>query len=439
MSGAGIALTTASALIFLGLLVLDLMDVLQNPYAGIVVFVLVPLLFVVGLLLIPLGIRRERRRLIAEGAVEPGWPTLDLRDQNLRRSLGFVAVATLVNVLILSMASFGAVHYTESQAFCGQTCHEPMTPEFTAHQVGVHAKVECVSCHVGPGARGFIRGKLAGTRQLYLFMRGTFNRPIPAPVHNLPAITGTCLQCHWPERHVGDVVKTFYEHADDETNTATKTTVRLHVGGARGGTGNHGAGIHWHTNQANVIEYVTTDDKREVIPYVRQTLPDGSVREYFAEGVTAATIAGQPRRRMDCLDCHNRPAHVYGSTPERAVDEAIGEGLIDAKIPFVRREAVKAVSAEYPSHDVALPRIEQALREALKGASDEPALRRAIDVTQEIYRRRVFPEMKITWGTYPNQRGHMVSTGCFRCHDESHKTAAGVTISQDCAKCHTIE
>ena len=436
ISAVGIALTTASAVLFLFLLGLGLLGFLQNPYSGLVIFVLLPALFVLGLLLIPFGLWRERRKQPA--AAEPSWPTLNLSDPNLRRALGFVLVATLINLAILSVASFGAVEYSESQTFCGQTCHEPMTPEFTAHRVAPHANVHCVSCHVGPGARGFIAGKLAGTRQLYLFMRGTFHRPIPAPVHNLPAVSGTCLTCHWSDRFIGDVVKEIYEHADDEANTATKTTVRLHVGGARGGAGG-GSGIHWHTNPANVVDYVAADDKREQIPYVRTTLPDGSVREYFAEGVTAADVAGKPRRRMDCIDCHNRPAHSYSSSPERAVDAAIGDGLIDAKLPFVRREAVRALKVGYPSHEVALPQIEQAMRAAMKGASDQAALGRAIEVTQGIYRRSIFPSMKITWGTYPNLRGHTESTGCFRCHDESHKAPDGRVIRQDCEMCHSIE
>ena len=436
-SAIGVALTTASALIFLFLLVLDLLGVLQNPYMGIVVFVLLPTLFAIGLLLIPLGRSRQRRRAGADGAGEPSWPRLDLSDPSMRRALLFFAVATLANIVILSTATFGAVHYSESQAFCGQTCHEPMTPEFTAHRAGPHAKVECVSCHVGPGVGGYVQGKLAGVRQLYLYTLGTYHRPIPAPVHNMPAVEDTCQQCHWSDRYIGDITKVIYEHADDEANTESKTTLRLHVGGARDGRG--GSGIHWHTNAANVIEYVTTDDKREQIPYVRLTQPDGSVREYFAEGVTAADVADKPRRRMDCLDCHNRPAHAYASTPEREVDAAIGEGLIDAKLPFVRREAVRALAAAYPSHEVALPEIERAMRESLKSASDAAAVNRAVEVTQWIYGRSVFPSMQITWGTYPNQRGHTVATGCFRCHDESHKTSEGRAISQDCETCHTIE
>lgn len=433
LSAIGVALTTASALLFLILLALDLSGALQNPYDGILIFLIMPALFVLGLILIPMGLRRSR---LQDPAAQAGWPTFKLGDPPLRHAVIFVVVATAINVVILSVASFGAVHYSESEQFCGQACHTPMTPEFTAHGVGPHANVTCVSCHVGPGARGFIAGKMAGTRQLYLFTRGTFHRPIPTPVHNLPAVEGTCLTCHWADRNIGDIEKTIYEHADDEANTPTATSLLLHVGGARAGTGS-GKGIHWHANPTNIVEYVATDDTREQISYVRASRADGTVREYFAEKVTPESIAGRPRRRMDCTDCHNRPAHSYSSSAARDIDAALGAGLIDAKVPFVRREAVRALVAEYPTREAAFAQIEQSMRDALKGA-DEAALRRAIEVTQGIYRRSVFPDMKITFGTYPNQRGHTVSTGCFRCHDEAHTTRDGLAISQDCETCHTM-
>ena len=317
-----------------------------------------------------------------------------------------------------------------------------MEPEFTAHQSGPHARVHCVACHVGPGPGGFVAAKLNGTRQLWLASTGTFSRPIPTPLESMPDVRMSCEQCHWPDRFVGDKVNVIYEHADDEANTQTMTTVRLHVGGPITGTGS-GTGIHWHMNRGNEIEYVALDEKREQIPYVRVATPDGRVREYFAEGVTAADVAGKARRRMDCLDCHNRPAHRFGSSPERAVDAAIGEGRINAKIPFIRRDAVRALMTPYASHEVAVTEIERTLRDAanarLPHAFEEADLRQAIGVTQAIYRSNVFPSMKVGWGTYPNQIGHTVSTGCFRCHDENHKTTDGVAISQDCELCHSFE
>ena len=441
ISGIGVALTTASALLFLFLIALELLGFLQNPYVGILVFIVVPALFVLGLLLIPLGLWLDRRR--RRGEVPPSaWPKLDLKEPATRRMATFVAVATLVNLAIISMASYGAVEYSESEAFCGQVCHDVMGPEFTAHQNGPHSRVDCVSCHVGPGAGAFLSAKLNGSRQLWLVATGSYRRPIPAPIEGLPDVRSTCEQCHAPDRFVGDKIKVFYEHADDAPNTETKTTVRLHVGGPVSGTGS-GTGIHWHMNRANVVEYVAEDETREKIPYVRVTTSDGKVREYFAEGVAPATIDGRPRRRMDCLDCHTRPAHSFGASPERAVDAAIGAGMINAKIPFVRREAIRALRAAYPSHDVALPQIERTMREAMNAqlphAFDEADLRKAIGVTQAIYRHNVFPSMKIDWGTYADQSGHTTSAGCFRCHDETHKTRDGLAIRQDCELCHTIE
>jgi hypothetical protein len=439
ISAIGIALTTASAFLFLTLLGLELLGYLRNPYAGIVVFMLVPALFALGLLLIPIGLWLERRR----GArPESGWPVMNFGDPNIRRATVFVVVATLINIAILSVASFGAVEYSESQAFCGQACHSVMSPEFIGHQAGPHARVHCVTCHVGPGTGAFLSAKLNGSRQLALVASGNYHRPIPTPIDNLPAAEVTCQQCHSPDRYIGDVTRVIYEHADDEANTQTKTTVRLKVGGTIRGTSSS-SGIHWHMNPDNVVEYVAGDDKREQIPYVRTSTPDGQVREYLAEGVTPADIAGKPRRRMDCLDCHSRPAHSFGTAAERAVDEAIGEGRIDAKIPFIRREAVRVLRAAYPSHDVASTQIERSLREAFNARQpqgvEEASLQRAIAVTRAIYTANVFPTMNITWGTYPNQRGHTTSTGCFRCHDEGHKTRDGLAISQDCELCHVIE
>jgi hypothetical protein len=440
ISRIGVALTTASALLFTFLVVIDYLGLLENPYAGLVVFVLVPGLFVFGLVLIPIGLWLERRR--SGLAAAPGWPRLDLNDPGIRRAVFLLVAATIVNLGVVSIASYGTVRYTESQSFCGQTCHTVMEPEFVAHQAGPHGRVHCVACHVGPGAGGFLTAKLNGTRQLALTLTGTHARPIPTPLERFPSVVNSCENCHQPDRFVGDVTKVIYEHADDEANTATQTTVRMHVGGPIGGTGT-GTGIHWHMNRANVVEYVTLDEKREQIPYVRVSSRDGRVREYFAEGVTAADVAGQPRRRMDCLDCHTRPAHSFAASPEREVDAAIGSGQINSKIPFIRREAVRALRGTYSTQDLGLREIERSMREALNArlphAFEESDLRQAIGVTQRIYRMNVFPSMKVGWATYPNHIGHTTSTGCFRCHDESHKTTDGLAIRQDCELCHTIE
>jgi len=436
ISAVGFALATASGVIFLALVALEMMGGLRSPYAGLVVFLMVPALFALGLLLIPIGLWRGRRHARSPG--EPAGPQVDLGSAGHRQALLFVAGATVVSVGLLSFASYGAVQYTDSEQFCGQACHVPMEPQAVTHQGGPHSRVPCVSCHIEPGAQGFIRAKLNGTRQLALVVTDRFQRPIPSPpVKGLPNVHTSCEQCHWPDRFIGDVIKVIYEHADDEKNTETKTTLRMHVGGPISGTSG-GSGIHWHMNRGNQVEYVALDNTLEQIPYVRVSTPDGKVREYYAEGTSERDLAGRPRRQMVCIDCHNRPAHRFGISPERSVDAAIGTGLISSAIPFIRREAVKALHVAYPTREAALPAIENSLRESVH-TNDARALTQAIAVTQEIYRRSVFPSMKIGWGTYNNQIGHVTSQGCFRCHDDTHKTKSGVVLGQDCESCHTIE
>jgi len=439
VSALGVALTTSCGLLFLGLVTLHLLGFLQNPYTGIVIFVFVPALFVVGLLLIPVGWLIERRRVRSDASA-PSWPRLDLSDPGIRRTILFVAGATVINLVIVSVASYGAVEYTESPEFCGQVCHTPMEPEYTAYQVWPHARVSCAACHVGPGAGALVESKVAGVRQLFHVATGRLPRPIPSPVTSMRPARETCEQCHWPEKFHGDRTREIREHADDEANTETVTALQLHVGGGSRVLG-IGTGIHWHMNLDNEIEYIAADDRREVIPYVRFRNREGEVREFVAPGFDAGRLAPGTRRRMDCMDCHNRPAHTFDATPERAIDRAIAQGRIPRELPFVRREAVAAVTADYSDRAAALSGIASRLQDFYRPRTgiDTRLVGRAVAGAQEAWSRNVFPGMKVTWGTYPNHLGHVDSPGCFRCHDDEHTSADGRVIRQDCELCHTIE
>jgi hypothetical protein len=197
-------------------------------------------------------------------------------------------------------------------------------------------------------------------------------------------------------------------------------------------------------NVANRIEYVATDDARQNIPYVRLTDAKGNVREYVAAGSTREQFATAPLRRMDCTDCHNRPSHVIDPTPERAVNRAMAIGDISPSLPFIHREAVKALKETYATQDDAVAGIERSLRGFYAGqpqivAAHQAQIDGAVAAVQNIYRHDVFPEMHVTFGTYPNNIGHMDSPGCFRCHDDTHATADGKKIGQDCETCHAME
>lgn len=429
LSVAGAWLTTLGALAFLTYLAASVFGLLSNPYAGLFGGLLAPAVFVLGLLLIPFGMWREGRRRRA-GREPWNWPTVDLKLQRTRVVLAAVAVLTLVNVTIVALAGLGAAHYMETDEFCGQVCHVPMRPQYTAHLVPPHVEVGCVECHVGPGAQGTIRAKLNGTRQLALLVTGRYSRPIPSPAHGLPVAADTCSTCHTPGFPDRDVTLTKRDYANDETSTEYVTTLQMRTDR-----------IHWHARPDVVVEYVATDETRDTIPWVRSTGLDGQTTEFMAEGTT--TRPEGELRRMDCLDCHSRPAHRFAATAEAAVDRAIAAGEVSRDLPFVRRQMVEAVSSEYTTQDAALDAIARDLPAFYRShpTASEGEVRRAVDAAQRVYERNVFPEMNVTWGTYSSQLGHAERAGCFRCHDEGHVAPApsGRAISMDCESCHRIQ
>jgi hypothetical protein len=444
LSFAGAVLTTFSAVTFLIVFFADLFGWHTNPYLGIVFFLILPAIFLLGLALIPIGAWLERRRIASgKAASARRWPHLDLNDPVQRRRAVLVFALTMANVVIVSLAAYRGVEYMDSVSFCGQVCHTVMEPEFTAHQDVAHSRVACVQCHIGPGAVGFARAKVSGVRQVLAVTRHSYDTPIPAPVRNLRPARETCEQCHWPDQFHGDVVRRIIEYGNDDKNTETVTTLTMHVGGGVPAQVNPSS-IHWHVAQGVEIEYVTTDDRRQVIPYVRLQNRNGDVREYFAKDASPAQIAAGERRRMDCIDCHNRPSHPFSATADRAVNEAMARGEIPTTLPFIHREAIGALKNKYPSAREAESAIERMLQDFYRTqqpavyASRRQDVDKAVSGVIAVYKRNVFPAMNVQFGTYPNNLGHVDFPGCFRCHDDEHASRDGKTISQDCETCHAI-
>jgi nitrate/TMAO reductase-like tetraheme cytochrome c subunit len=432
---AGALITATSAVVFLAMLSATVIGLFDNPYAGLVVFVAVPAVLVFGMVCVPLGMWLQRRKLARHPETVADWPVWDFGDARVRRTvLLFTALGTLTAAIAL-VAGYGSLHYMESPKFCGQACHTPMTPQFTAWQAGPHARIACVNCHVGEGARGMVQAKLAGTRQLIHVVTGSIPRPIP-PGANVPfgGHDLTCGRCHQPMKIPGDVVRVKREYADDEQNTENTTILLMHVGRAN----STGRAIHWHADSSTRVEFAATDSGRQTVSYVKVTSPNGQVKEYFAPDAAGKPVQAETLRLMDCVDCHNMVGHRIASAPELAVDAAIANGEISRTLPFARREGVKVLKATYASEDEASRRIDEELRRfySAQGAVDSAALQQAVGAVQNAYRRNVFSAMKVTWGMYPDNTGHMASPGCFRCHDGSHTAKDGSTINADCEFCH---
>lgn len=435
ISFAGAVVALGSFFAFLCLFALDLIDTAGNPYLGILAYVIAPGFLFLGLGLMGFGFWLERRRFRRGDAdAPPSLIAVDLSRPADRRRLRVFVVVSVIFLLCTAIGSYQSYHVSESVQFCGQACHVPMKPEFVAYQNSPHARVSCVECHVGHGAQAYVQAKMNGMHQLIGVMTGDYQRPIPTPIRNLRPARETCEQCHWPNKFSGNLDRTYQHYLADATNTPYAVRLSLKVGGADPAHGTPG-GIHWHVSQDNKIEYVSTDDRRQTIPWVRVTDPKGNVTEYRLPRFTNE-VANMEVRLMDCIDCHNRPSHRYRS-PNDAVDLAMSIGKIDPAIPWVKSNAVKVLAAKYETESQALHSIATALRSSYDG---RPDVEKVVKEVQAIYSQNFFPEMKADWRGYPENIGHKDWPGCFRCHDGRHTSLDGKRKipASDCVSCHTI-
>ena len=421
----GVALVTTAGFSWLFALPMQLQGHANNPYIGIVVFIFIPVIFLFGLVLIALGLLLARKRIQQGVAAAPDRPTY------LRKLAIFFAVTTALNIVIGTQGTYRAVQHMETQQFCGQRCHV-MKPEFTAHLDSPHSRVECVGCHVAPGAAGGVAAKAAGTRQLMDVVFHRVKQPIESAMESnrLVPASETCDQCHWPQMFHAVKLRMISHYGDDAANTKTETVLTMMTGG-----GNLG-GIHGkHMNPGVEISYAAADPKRQTIPWVEyRNRNTGEVRTFLADGSSAKSVANLPRYQMQCVDCHNRPTHTF-ELPDRAIDEALGLGRISTTLPFIKKKAVELLKATYSSNEEASRKIPEELARFYKRSGAD--ISNAGAEIAAIYNRNVFPDLKVTWGTYPNNLGHMDFPGCFRCHDGSHSTAdQKATITQDCNTCH---
>lgn len=435
----GGALTTATALTLVGFWVVDVVGRhgSTNPYLGILVDLILPGVFILGLLLIPVGMWLQRSRLKAAGTIPSVFPTINLADPIFRRGVEFVLAATFVNFILVGTASYRGVAYMDSPNFCGQACHV-MYPEYTAYQIGPHSHVPCAECHVGSGVGSYIRAKANGTRQLVNTVFHTYPTPIESPVSNLRPAREICESCHTPAKFEGEkfLVKTKY--ADDEKNTKTQTVILLHLGGRD--DFDHLTGIHGvHLGH---IEYVATSADRSTIPWVARRNPDGTDTVYATKDGANGPPKGE-RRVMDCIDCHNRASHSF-STPDEALNNAMKSGVISPDLPWIHKEGMALIQASYATEDEARAKIPAQLEAFYKSehpdiaASQAAQIKTAGQALVTLYSQNVFPFMKVTWGTHPNNIGHMDYPGCFRCHDGDHAAKSGATINNDCSTCHNV-
>jgi hypothetical protein len=433
----GTAIAVAALVLMGSLFAIQLWGYEGGPYIGILLYLILPMIFVVGLILIPIGAVLYRRKLRRESGDEvPLMPVFDLNNQATRRWTMIFVALTMLNIVIVASATYKGIHYMESVEFCGLTCHTVMQPEYTAHGRSPHQRVTCAECHIGPGADWFVKSKLDGAWQMVAVAFDLYPRPVPTPLHNLRPARETCEQCHWPTKHVGDKLRVIKHYEEDEQNTELTTALLLKVGGETA-EGSHG--IHWHVDRGVNLRYRSDETREEV--YEIELIHNGDeVKRY---SVRNAPEDEGVWRDMDCVDCHNRPTHIYES-PGPAIDTAITAGLIDRSLPFVKRESLRIIQEKYESHDAAREGLATQLR-AFYDENYPDVVAEKADLIEaagtalgDIYTVNNFPQMEVWWDTYPNHIGHEQSDGCFRCHKRSMRTEDREQVSNDCETCHLV-
>jgi len=414
----------------------------ESPYLGVLTFVVLPAFLILGLALGALGaLRQQRRRRLGLPTTER-LPRIDFNDPTHLRGTVMVGGGFLVFLMLTAFGSYKAYEFTESDQFCGTMCHTVMKPEYTAFNESPHQRVGCVKCHIGPGAKWFVKSKLSGAYQVYSVAFNKYPRPIETPISNLRPSRDTCEQCHWPEHFTGEKMKVFNYYASDEENTHWSLDMLLKIGGG-GARGTEAHGIHWH--MANTITYVHTDEKRQDIPWVKFVGKDGSEKVYRSteSDMTDEEAAAHEERLMDCIDCHNRPTHHY-NPPRKMMNWDLADGLISVKLPGIKQLLVDLMEADYTTETEALDAIDSGVRsyytehdpDVLTGMAAE--VNQAIERAQYRFRTNIFPEMKVSWREFPDHIGHLDTPGCFRCHDGLHETEAGEVLPRDCNLCHLI-
>jgi uncharacterized membrane protein len=438
----GSIIALVALLVMVALFALELSGFHGGSYLGILTYMLLPMVFVLGLVLMPLGAWVRRRKDASAAAhheqAPVGLPVIDLNNEHTRGVVLASVVIGMVSLVLVAGATYKGVEVMESVEFCGTTCHTVMQPEHTAFLRSSHSRLRCADCHIGPGADWFVKSKISGSWQLVSVAFKLYPTPIPSPVHNLRTARETCEQCHWPTKNLGDKLLVQTRFADDETNSMTKTVLMMHIGGQSGTTS---TGIHWHVDRGVKIRYLS-DPSRQKIYDVEISSPDGKVQTYKSEAKPEGAVEW---RSMDCVDCHNRPAHTF-KLPSQEINSALEDGRIDKTLPFIKREGLRVLQeGKYTSHDEARVGIAREVESFYKAkyadlaATKAPAIAAAGKALGDIYTWNVFPAMKVTWGTYPLNIGHTdEAPGCFRCHDKKHVAADGAKIGANCKTCHAV-
>jgi len=440
----GLIMAVFNAGFIVFLLIVEAFSRRAHPYADLVIWLILPGLVFIGLVLIFVGIRREQRKKLKAKLEERRLMSIDFNDPMQRRTAVFLLTGFLALSLLYAFAGYKTYEFTESNTFCARLCHTVHTAEDHSHSYSVHAEITCSDCHVGSGAKYFLLYKLKGTRQLFDLLTGRYPRPIPTPVVDLRPSQDVCENCHGPQYWIHQRLESRTYFLSDKTNTRKTITLLLRMG-QTATMPERAPKMHWHYSTTAEIDYVASDTKKTIIPWIHVKRLDGKEQVYRMTGSEisddAATKAGP--REMDCIDCHNRAGHPY-NPPDVIMNALLSLKLVDPDLPGIKGVAVKALDAGYSSREDAMRGINDSIRDFYRkiypvwSPEKEKAVASVVTILRRAYDRNYDPSMKVSWKNFPNNQGHLFSAGCFRCHDGKHRSDDGTILSRDCSLCHLL-
>lgn len=361
--------------------------------------------------------------------------------------LTVAGLAVLVGLFaVMGAAGIATWEYTNSDGFCANACHDVHPENAFAHHASQHANVACVECHIGRMSTFPAMLEKAGHVSHAWSRIVGYDRPLTAP--SLPASERSCEGCHTAQPHRHNSLRIKRHFAADEQNTETTTALVVRaIGRGMQDDGRRGIAVHSRLQ----VRFIATDPQKRSIPWVEVTRPGGSVTVYQdpAEKLDPEMIRDSAKRVLECADCHNLAGHPVRS-PDDLVDEAIADGTLDARFPYIKARAVELLNQPFRNRAEAMTLLSEARARYRADYPDLPErfpqdweesqefLEERQDQMAAMLLRNQFDAADISWRSFPDHSEHRNSPGCFRCHNGRHQSEDGRLIPVSCTTCHGI-
>lgn len=409
-------------------------------FLGVFLFVFAPINLFLGVILILTGIKKKERT----NKLKMQDGELDDEYISQRNALVVFIVGLGIFFIVIMIGNIKTMNFANSDAFCGEVCHSAMEPEFITYKNSKHDDVSCIHCHYNEDDDLLLKSKLAALRQITTILGGNYNLPLSTPSHTLRPIRSTCVHCHRPILFDPETIRLKEHYLVDEENSRWNINLVLKIGNEQTSE-IFIKGIHWHVHPDNLVQYVSNNNKQEIpwIRYINKTRNDTTLYIDNSSGFNLSYLDTLEIWEMDCMDCHNRTSHNF-MAPSQFINQQLSLGNIYSSIPEIKSNLLEICEEIFPSIDSLKTFSSLYIKEFYKEnyieyyESNEKIIISSIDAFVDEYAKNIFPAMNVSWQSYSSNIGHLYYKGCFRCHNDLHKSEEGKILKRDCNLCHTI-